>query len=189
MHATEPQAQRPQRRQGAPIWLADAIRRLEDAAALDVAGSALARISAPLGSPRATRVLRGEWLGHALHPLLTDFPLGMWMSATYLDIGGGRRSRPAATGLVALGIAAAPPTAASGVAEWRATAGPARRVGVAHAAVNSGALMLYCGSLGARLAGRHRAGVALGLLGGVAATAGGYVGGHLSLVHKVGTAD
>jgi hypothetical protein len=26
--------------------------------------------------------LAGRWLGHALHPLLTDFPLGMWIGAS-----------------------------------------------------------------------------------------------------------
>jgi hypothetical protein len=111
------------------------------------------------------------------------------MSANYLDILGGRRGRSAATTLIAIGVATAVPTVATGLAEWHATSGRPRRVGVAHAAVNGGAFLLYAGSLAARLGGRHRAGVALALAGGVAATTGGYLGGHLSLVHKVGTAD
>lgn len=189
MDPTGPMLQDPQRRPAAPAWLTNAMRRLEDAAGLDGPGDVLARLSAPLAGPIASRVLRGEWLGHAVHPLLTDFPLGFWMSAGCLDIGGGRRSRPAATGLVALGVVTALPTAASGVAEWRATTGPARRVGVAHALLNTGGLILYGASLAARLRGRHRAGVALGLSGGIAATVGGYLGGHLSLVRKIGTAD
>src|ERR1700710_2850657 len=31
-------------------------------------------------------VLGGRWLGHAFHPLLTDFPLGAWMAASLLDV-------------------------------------------------------------------------------------------------------
>lgn len=133
--------------------------------------------------------LLGDGLGHALHPLLTDFPLGMWMSANYLDVFGGRRARRAAAGLIAGGLLAAIPTAASGVAEWRRSAGGARRVGVAHAAVNGSGTLMYAASLGLRLAGRHRAAVAVGLAAGVTVTAGGYLGGHLSLVHRLGAAD
>jgi uncharacterized membrane protein len=175
---------------GAPAWLVDAVARIEDSAALDRASDLLDRAAAGLRRrPDARALLRGDAIGHALHPLLTDFPLGMWMSANYLDLLGGRRGRPAATRLIALGTAAALPTAASGLAEWLETWGRARRVGVAHAAINSAALALYGASLAARLSGRHRAGVALALAGGVAATTGGYLGGHLSLVHKIGTAD
>jgi hypothetical protein len=29
--------------------------------------------------------LSGDWLGHALHPLLTDLPIGTWTSAVLLD--------------------------------------------------------------------------------------------------------
>ena len=173
----------------APGPLAAALAAIEESAALERAAGVLARATAPLRRPGPARALRGEWFGHALHPLLTDFPLGTWMSASYIDLIGGRRGRPAATALVAIGVATAVPTVATGLAEWHATSGRPRRVGVAHAAINGGALVLYAGSLAARLAGRHGAGVALGLAGGVAATTGGYLGGHLSLVHRVGTVD
>jgi uncharacterized membrane protein len=173
----------------APAPLVRGLRAIEDAPALDRAAQALAGATAPLRRPDVARLLRGEWFGHALHPALTDVPLGMWMSANSLDLLLGRRGRPAATALVGLGLAAALPTVATGLAEWQATAGRARRVGVAHAAVNGSAVLLYAASLGARLAGRNRAGVGLGLAGGVAATAGGYLGSHLSLVHDVGTVD
>ena len=42
--------------------------------------------------------LSGIWLGHALHPLLTDLPIGTWTSAVLLDwLGGGRAPRPPRT--------------------------------------------------------------------------------------------
>lgn len=173
-----------------PEWLVRPLRTIEGSASLDGPVGALARLSdTVLRSPRAQAALRGEGLGHALHPVLTDFPLGSWLSATLLDLFGGRRARPAATGLVGFGLAMALPTAAAGLAEWHAAGEAPRRVGAVHAAVNGTATALYAASLLARLRGRHRRGVALAVAGGSAAWVGGYLGGHLSLVRKVGTAD
>lgn len=175
---------------GAPEWITRTMATIEGASVLEGPVRALDALSKTvLRSPQLAGALRGEWAGHALHPILTDFPLGSFLSASLLDVFGGRRSRPAATGLVAFGVAMTLPTAASGMAEWR-SAGPAsRRVGVVHAAVNTTAASFYTASLFARLRGRHRRGVALGLAGGCAAWVGGYLGGHLSLVRKIGTAD
>jgi uncharacterized membrane protein len=141
-------------------------------------------------TPRAAEVLRGAPIGHALHPLLTDFPLGAWMSASFLDLFGGRSARGPARRLIGFGLLAAIPTVASGLAEWQATGGRgARRVGVAHATVNTTATLLYGASWVVRRTGSHSKAVCLGVAGGLVATVGGYFGGHLSLVRKVGTAD
>src|SRR4051812_49628698 len=81
-------------------------------------------------------VLSGTPLGHALHPFLTDLPIGTWTSASLLDVVGGAAARPAAERLIATGILAAVPTAASGLNDWADTT-PAhdslRRVGALHA--------------------------------------------------------
>src|SRR5919198_2897341 len=45
--------------------------------------------------------ISGTWLGHALHPVLTDVPIGAWTSATVLDLIGGRHARSGADRLVA----------------------------------------------------------------------------------------
>ena len=173
-----------------PAWLRDTVRRIETSAGLDGPVAAVARVAdSVLADPRVDGALRGDWAGHALHPLLTDFPLGAFLSATLLDLFGGRRARPAATGLVGFGLAMTVPTAAAGLAEWRSAGHTARRVGIVHASVNGTAALLYGASLAARLRGRHGRGVLLALGGGSAAWVGGYLGGHLSLVRKVGTAD
>lgn len=130
-------------------------------------------------------MLRGEWLGHALHPSLSDLPLGMWTATTALDLVGGPASRDAARRLVGLGLLAAAPTAVSGWAEWRRADRPAERVGVTHAALNATAALLYAGSWTARRRDRHRVGAVLALAGAGVAGAAGYLGGHLTSARKV----
>ena len=173
-----------------PSWLASSIRTLERTRLLDQAGAPLARLSeSVLANPQVHAALRGDWLGHALHPLLTDFPLGAWISASLLDIFGGRRARPAAAGLVGFGVAMTVPTAAAGLAEWKATDQVSRRVATTHAGLNGVIGVLYALSFLARLRGRHGRGVRLALAGGTLSWISGYLGGHLSLVRKVGTAE
>ena len=46
------------------------------------------------GNGKRGSVLRGEWLGHAVHPLLTDVVLGTWTSAHVLDLFGGPTPHP-----------------------------------------------------------------------------------------------
>lgn len=175
---------------GAPAWLMEGLRRLEGERRLDAAADRLSTVAgAVLSTPERRHALRGGWFGHALHPVLTDFPLGSWMSASLLDLVGGRSARRASRRLIGFGLLAAAPTAAAGLAEWQATSGGARRVGVVHAGVNGTATLLYASSWLARRRGRHAKGVLLGITGGLVATLGGYFGGHLSLVRKVGTAD
>ncbi len=139
-----------------------------------------------LAEPGRAAALRGMWLGHAVHPLLTDVPLGAWTSAMVLDVIGGRASRPAAQRLTAFGVLAALPTAITGWAEWGAVAGQReKRVGVVHAAANNVGVLLYFASWRARRRGRHATGMLLALAGGVGVGVGGYLGGHLTEARKV----
>jgi nitrite reductase/ring-hydroxylating ferredoxin subunit/uncharacterized membrane protein len=134
-------------------------------------------------------VLSGTWMGHALHPLLTDVPIGTWTSATLLDLFGGRASRPAAQRLIGVGLAAAAPTAWSGWSDWADTEpgdDQVRRIGIVHALANGGAVALYGASLAARRRGAHTAGVLLGLAGAGAMGAGGWLGGDLVFARGVG---
>jgi nitrite reductase/ring-hydroxylating ferredoxin subunit/uncharacterized membrane protein len=121
----------------------------------------------------------GTHLGHPLHPVLTDLPIGFWTSATVLDLFGGKAARPAARHLVAWGLWSVIPTAWTGGSDWSDTTGPARRVGFVHAALNLGATAWYASSWLHRRRGRHAIGVAHGLVGAVFASAAGYLGGHL----------
>ena len=133
-------------------------------------------------------LLLGKPLGHALHPVMTDLPIGLWTSAWVLDMLPVPGSRRAAQRLVGLGVLTAVPTAVTGWAEWGEVKDrESRRAGVVHAAANGAALALFAGSWLARRAGRHGRGVLLGSLGALAASAGGALGGHLAIGNKVGS--
>jgi uncharacterized membrane protein len=138
-----------------------------------------------LADPSRAALLQGRWLGHAVHPVLTDVPIGMWTSATVLDLVGGSQAQPAARRLIGVGILAAVPTAVTGWAEWGPIEPRDKRTGVVHAASNVTALWLYTASWRARGKGRHLRGVLLGLAGSTALGIGGYLGGHLVEARKV----
>jgi len=162
--------------------------RLEDEQRLDPLVNLLRPLtSALIASPARRDLLHGTWMGHALHPLLTDLPIGFWTSANVLDIVGGRRSRAASTRLVGLGVLSAAPTALTGWAEWAVADRQVQRVGVVHALSNATAIGLYAASWRARHQTRHGRGVLLGLAGATVATVGGFLGGHMTAVRKVST--
>jgi nitrite reductase/ring-hydroxylating ferredoxin subunit/uncharacterized membrane protein len=137
---------------------------------------------------RARNALHGTWLGHPLHPVLTDVPIGAWTSALVLDLAGGERARRASRTLVGAGLAAALPTALAGAADWEALGDVERpkRVGAVHAVANGTATLLYAASWLARRRGDHRRGVALGVAGAGLLGLGGYLGGHLAYRNAVG---
>ena len=164
--------------------------RLENATALDRPVHALeSPVRALFGTGPSASVLRGEWLGHALHPTLTDVTLGTWTSATLLDLFGGRDSSAAAQRLIGAGLLAAGPTAWSGWAEWSAAGSRDKRVGLVHAVTNGIAIGLYASSWSARQRGRHGAGVRRALAGAAVSGVGAYLGGHLTAARKVGSHD
>jgi nitrite reductase/ring-hydroxylating ferredoxin subunit/uncharacterized membrane protein len=157
--------------------------------ALDrIAGPTSRWVAGLLENPTLKDALSGTWLGHPVHPMLTDLPIGFWTSAFVLDFLGGKSSRRAAQRLVGLGILSAIPTAVTGAADWSDTDTRDKRVGVVHGVLNTAALLAFASSWRARHQRRHLRGVALGLLGGTLATVGAYLGGHLVDARGVGVA-
>jgi hypothetical protein len=166
-----------------------AVHAVERAASLDTLGNvvdALARVVAPSA---VAPFLRGKGSGHALHPFLTDLPIGFWTSASVLDVVGGRSARGPARKLVGLGLLSVLPTAATGLAEWRQLGRPESRVATLHAGLNIVAAAGYGLSYALRRRERHGAGAlaAFGAMG--VATVSGYLGGHLTTARKVGSRD
>jgi hypothetical protein len=160
--------------------------RLEEAKALDRPVRALEpKIQAVFGTGTRASVLRGDWLGHAVHPLLTDVVLGTWTSASLLDLLGGPAWSAPAQRLLGTGLFAVGPTAWSGWAEWSAAGPRDKRVGLVHAVTNGLAISIYAASYVARRRGRHRAGARLALAGAAVSSVGAYLGGHLTEGRKV----
>ena len=160
---------------------------IESAAFLDrPAGAVAGNISKNLPPGPRKDALSGTWLGHALHPLLTDLPIGFWTSAWVLDHVGGTRAAPAARTLVGLGVLSAVPTAITGASDYADTEGKERRVGLVHAVANTTALACYSVSYVQRRRGRRGKGILWCWIGAAAATAGGHLGGHLIAGRGVG---
>ena len=167
--------------------LSTIVERLEKLSALDVVSRAIEPLAQRLTkSDAAKRVLSGAPLGHRLHPMLTDVPIGCWTAASLVDAFAWRSGERAARRLVACGVLASVPAVATGVSDWNDTQGSARRLGVAHMAANSAAIALQFASWRARARGHHIRGALLGAAGLTAVTAGGYLGGHLVFVKRVG---
>jgi len=130
--------------------------------------------------------LSGTWLGHPLHPPLTDLVVGAWTSALLLDLFGGDDAAAGADALVAAGAAAAVPTALSGLSDWADTRGGSRRVGIVHALGNTTALVLHVASWFARRGGDRRRGRLLSGIGFGIASFSAWLGGHLSFGQGIG---
>ena len=169
------------------------VARLESVEALDdAAGPAGRAVRAliPDGVPK--EVLSGAWLGHALHPMLSDIPIGAWTSSVILDWTGGEDCRSASDRLILTGVLAAGATAATGWSDWAdAEQGSAavRRSGLVHAAANGTAAALMISSYLARKRGARGLGRLLSLAGSAALGTGGWLGGHLSYTLGAGVAS
>jgi nitrite reductase/ring-hydroxylating ferredoxin subunit/uncharacterized membrane protein len=135
-------------------------------------------------------VLHGVWLGHPLHPVLTDMVVGAYSLGGLLDLasmmGGGDGARKAADVVTAVGTAAAVPTAISGLADFSAIPRGAAGHGLVHGVANNTAFLLYLLSLAARKNGERGKGIALSVAGMGVITAGAYLGGHLVFSKRVG---
>jgi uncharacterized membrane protein len=160
--------------------------QLENTTALDGVVRAIRPLAGALVSDPARRdLLRGAWLGHAVHPVLTDLPIGLWSSALTLDLLGGASARPAARRLTGLGVLLFVPTALTGWAEWSGLETRNQRVGVVHAVANAAAALGFAASWRARGRGRVLRGKALALGSASLLGVGGYLGGHLVSARKV----
>jgi nitrite reductase/ring-hydroxylating ferredoxin subunit/uncharacterized membrane protein len=160
--------------------------RIGQMSAIDPIADRLASKIAPLAmKPPFSLLGSGTWLGHPLHPVLTDLPIGCWTSAMALDLLLPRKGSRGARQLVGLGVLSAIPTAMTGLLDWSHTQGATRRVGAVHASLNLAAVGFYGLSWLSRRKGHHVRGFALGAVGGTIATAAAGLGGHL--VYRKGT--
>lgn len=167
--------------------LQELVGRIEELEAVDklcrpIAGL-VGRATAADGVKNA---LSGTWLGHRLHPSLTDLPIGAWTMAAVLDWTAGRPGAKVARRLVGLGVLAALPAAATGASDWSDTYGAEQRLGVVHGLSAATAALLHSCSYLARRRGQRIKGIAFSTAGLGVTMGAAYLGGHLSFNRGVG---
>jgi nitrite reductase/ring-hydroxylating ferredoxin subunit/uncharacterized membrane protein len=153
-------------------WLAPVERGLQRAvqAAVHAAG------------PRVADVLHGKWLGHPLHVVLTDVPVGAWTAAMVMDVAGhgSRRAAAGARRAIGVGLVGAVGAAITGLTDWHVVRGRRRRIGAVHGLLNTAAASLYATSWALRRDGTSGPAARTTAFAGYAvACASAYLGGHL----------
>jgi nitrite reductase/ring-hydroxylating ferredoxin subunit/uncharacterized membrane protein len=166
-----------------PEWLEDAADIIQPAVlnAFESAGTT---------GKAVKNFLHGTKLGHPLHPILTDIPIGAYTTTAVMDLMellGKEDMRPGADASLAIGLAGAAGAAVTGTVDWTGTSGQNRRVGLMHATLNIGATLLNTASLIFRKKTTHRK-LAMGLsfwAYGITMLAA-YLGGHLVYGQQMG---
>jgi nitrite reductase/ring-hydroxylating ferredoxin subunit/uncharacterized membrane protein len=180
--------------------IGDLINRQEWLEPVETALDAMAEVALNQKNAIAQQVrnfLHGTWLGHPLHPVITDVPLGAWTASTALDVyelsTGDETFAPGADVAVGIGLIGAGVAAVAGLNDWQFTKSGDRgvgnrpkRVGALHAILNISATLCYLGSWWQRRNGNRREGIITGLGGLLVSIGGAYLGGHLVYQEKIG---
>jgi nitrite reductase/ring-hydroxylating ferredoxin subunit/uncharacterized membrane protein len=125
--------------------------------------------------------LNGRWLGHPIHAVLTDVPIGILFLVIALDVVTQPGSAMLALGV---GILAMLGAAAAGFADYADTDGTARDRATLHSTLMLTALVLYVISFVLRLGdGGSAAGIAMSVVGFLVLSAGAYIGGDVVYVN------
>ncbi len=142
------------------------------------------------GGQQAKNFLHGTWIGHPLHAILTDVPIGAWTAAVVFDaldsMSTRRHYRVAADTAVTLGLVGAVGAAATGLTDWQDVDPPARRIGLIHGLLNVVSVALFGSSLWARRRGSRNTGRSLAALGYAVSVAAAKLGGNLVYEQKIG---
>ena len=169
-------------------WHGDVVARLDQLGWLRSLSDGLIAVLGPARERHQDNLVLelthgGRWVGHPIHPALSDLPIGLWTGVMVLDAvdrdPAPRRGIDAAGVLSAAGILAAAATALTGLSDWTVSEEQDRRVGLLHGLLNTVALGLQGASLGTRMTGRRGTARALAAASFSVTAAAGYLGGHL----------
>lgn len=139
---------------------------------------------------RVKNFLHGVWLGHPLHPVLTDIPIGSWTAMVVLDaadsFGGHGEYGRGADAALTVGLTGAVAAAITGLTDWQDTDDTARRIGLTHGLLNLTAASLFGASLVMRKRGQRTGGRLVSLLGYAISLGAAYLGGNLVYRKQIG---
>lgn len=129
--------------------------------------------------------LYGTWLGHPVHPMMTDVSLSGWTMSMAFDLLGEENASDIA---LKIGTLTAFGTAVTGVAQWYDTQNleEPKRIGVLHALLNTTALGFYAASIVLREQDKRTAGITTAWTGHAFSMTSAWIGGHLSYVLGIG---
>jgi nitrite reductase/ring-hydroxylating ferredoxin subunit/uncharacterized membrane protein len=172
----------------------NALARLTDSPALDTVAEPLSqgvrRAYEAAGAPgqQLKNAAHGVWLGHPLHPVFTDIPIGAWTTALALDCtsDGDAGFDRAATFALGVGLAGAAGAAVTGLTDWSETQGESRRTGLVHGLLNIAATTLMTAAFVQRRRGADRGGRACAWTGYAIALGAAYLGGNLVYDRRLG---
>ena len=167
---------------------------LADQPAIDTIAKPLSRAvrsayeSAGPAGARVKNAMHGVWLGHPLHPVFTDVPIGAWTAALAIDAyaDGDRGMRRAATFALGVGLAGAVASAVTGLTDWSETSSHARRQGLVHGLLNLAATALTTVAYVQRLNSSRERGRACAWAGYALALGSAYLGGDLVYGDRIG---
>jgi len=167
-------------------WRERLFRRLEESPLVGACNAAVTAKVSPLrrrvqgnvsGNVLLDLAHGSRWLGHAVHPMVSDVPIGLGLASVLVSVfepgSGAERMLRVGTLLGGLGAAA------TGVVDWSVAEGRDRRLGMVHGVVNLGGLCLIglaviFDALDQPVSARVLGGLAVGVMGASA-----YLGGHL----------
>ena len=142
---------------------------------------------------RLKSLLNGTWLGHPLHPVMTDVPITAWVLTAVFDIiwliAHPTWAAYGAFVTVIVGLLGALGAIVTGLTDWSDTYGAERRVGFNHALFNACATILYLVSFILRLLagpGDGIAAVILGFVGLASVFYAAYLGGDMVFTKGTG---
>jgi nitrite reductase/ring-hydroxylating ferredoxin subunit/uncharacterized membrane protein len=134
--------------------------------------------------------LHGTWLGHPLHPVLTDITIGAWAMAGIFDAAGAITDsdelRKVGDHLTTAGTISAIPTAITGLTDYSTFPEPSAAPATLHAMLNTINFGFYIASVRARRRGDHSRGVLYSTIGLGLTAVSAWLGGKLVYTYKVG---
>src|SRR5262245_16924593 len=138
----------------------------------------------------AKNAAHGVWLGHPLHPVFTDLPLGAWTTGMVLDAVAARTDdqgvQRAADIAIAVGLAGAAGAAITGLTDWSETSGKSQRAGLMHGLLNIAATTLYAAAYLLRRNGARASGQSCAVAGYSIAVGAAWLGGDLVFNQCIG---